>query len=43
MRNVGSTFLLSKCSKCNTKLKIRRELMMYISYCEKCGWELKHE
>ena len=42
-RNIGSTFLLSKCPNCNIKLKVRRGLMMYISYCEKCGWELKHE
>ena len=43
VRIIGSTFLPSKCPKCNIKVKVRRGLMMYISYCEVCGWELKHE
>ena len=41
--NIGSIFLLSKCPRCNNTVKVRRGLMMYISYCENCGWEQKHE
>jgi len=43
VRIIGSTFLPSKCPKCNSKVKVRKGLMMYISYCENCKWELKHE
>ncbi len=43
-RNIGSTFLVSKCPKCNINIKIRTEVLgMRISYCENCEWELKHE
>jgi len=41
VRKIGDEFIPRKCPKCNSNTNVKRGLMLYICYCENCGWEIK--